>query len=149
MQEKIQEGQIRKRKNGVGSVKDVGDTNQDQFRVVVSKEANASLEQFLEKVNEGLVAGEISRSDAADYILCNLTKLMSESDVKSLRNLHFDDRKVLAALLKKSSEDKELPEEIRRALREHYGIPDKERKRSARAHNELSTVKAVDNSRVE
>ena len=53
-----------------------------------------------------------------------------------------------AALLRNSGAKGDLPEEIKKALREHYGITEKEKKRSSKNHNELSTEKIGDNSTV-
>ena len=103
--------------------------SQDQFRVVITKEANASLEAVVKKVNTGFEAGAVSRTDIAVYVFLNLPKILSDADIKIIRSQHFDEKKVLGSLLKTSDE---LPEDLRRALREHYGVLDKEKRRTLR-----------------
>jgi|GEM_PF-2277414 len=112
---------------------------QEQFRVVIIKEANDCLAEAATKVNRGFETGAVTRSDIANYVFTNLAKHFNETDVKALRALHFDDKKVLGSFLKS---DEALPEEIRRALREHYGISEKEKKRTLRAAPELSESSA-------
>ncbi len=119
--------------------------SQEQYRIVITKEANECLEVVAAKVNKGFEAGTVNRSDVAIYVFQNLSKLLTESDIKAMRSLHFDEKKVLGSILKS---DEDLPEEIRRVLREHYGVNDKEKKRSVRSAQELSTERGVDNSSV-
>jgi hypothetical protein len=116
--------------------------DQDQFRIVITREANDSLEEAVAKVNKGLEGSAVTRTDLAVYVFTHLSKLLSDADFKALRALHFDEKKVLGAILK-SEED--LPEELRRALREHYGIGDLNKKRPARIAPTLSTEVPVDN----
>jgi hypothetical protein len=133
-----------KRKNKLAK-KDDGD-EQDQFRVVINKDANSFLDEFTRKVGDGFEAGTITKSDIANYVFKNLERYLSESDIKAMRALHFDERKVLSSILKRASEQNEIPEEIKKAIREHYGVYDKEKKRSSKTHSDLSTEKNVDKS---
>ncbi|MDZ4660168.1 MAG: hypothetical protein SGJ18_00980 [Pseudomonadota bacterium] len=120
--------------------------NEDQFRVYVNQEACAVLETMAKRANEGFDGGEITRHDVATHVVIANSKSFSDSDIKSLRNLNFNERKMLHALLRNSGAKGELPEEIKKALREHYGITEKEKKRSSKNHIELSTEKIGDNS---
>lgn len=106
------------------------DESQEQFRVVINKEANDCLGEAASRVNLGFEAGAVTRSDIAAYVFMNLARNFTDVDVKALRALHFDEKKVLGAILKS---DSALPEDIRRALREHYGIAEKDKKRPGRA----------------
>jgi transcriptional regulator with XRE-family HTH domain len=65
---------------------------------------------------------DLNKSDVANYIFCNLGRLLDDFDVKTLRNLHFDERKVLTSLAKNASEENQIPEPLRKALRELYGL---------------------------
>lgn len=105
------------------------------YRVVISKESNDSLEAALSRCSDGFDSGAITKSDVANYVFQNLTKFFSDSDVKALRAAHFDEKKVLGSLLRN---DDDLPEELRKAIRAHYGISEKEKKRSNRSV-EIST----------
>ena len=89
--------------------------------------------------------GIITKSDLANFIFQNLENLLSDADYKKIRSLHFDDKKVLNDLLRKSDSANDLPEEIKRAIREHYGLAEKDKKRSSKAENDLSPGSAVDN----
>lgn len=98
------------------------------------------------RCNDGFDGGEINRNDVATHVVLAYSKSFTESDIKTLRNLNFNERKMLFAILRSSGNKGDLPEEIKRALREHYGIAEKEKKRSSRNNNELSTEKNGDNS---
>jgi hypothetical protein len=112
----------------------------EQFRVVINRESNECLEQIVAKANVGFSGGEITRTDLANYIFGNVLKLLSDADLKSLRALHFDERKVLGTILKSEAA---LPEEVRRAVRDHYGVPEPAKKRPMRTMTEPSTAAIV------
>lgn len=116
----------------------------EQFRVVISGEANGALEGMLKRVTDGFESGSVTKSDLANYVFQNLQKFLSESDIKILRALHFDEKKVLGSLLK--TED-ELPEDLKKAIRAHYGIIEKDKKKPAKNAFDLPTVENVDNPR--
>jgi hypothetical protein len=115
---------------------------QEQYRVVISKEANWALEEVTRKVNLEFNAGLVTKSDVANYFLADFKKLISDSDVRAIRSLHFDEKKVLNSILKKEDE---LPEEIKRAIRDHYGLVESPKKRGPKAAPDLSTRPPVDN----
>ena len=119
--------------------------NEDQYRVVISKELNDLLEKLVERTNDGFDGGEVNKSDIANVVLLNAAKSFSEADVRILRNLHFNERKMLRVLLRKSEDSGDLPEEVKKALRGHYGLSEQNKKRSSKAQSELSTGKNVDN----
>lgn len=105
----------------------------DQFRVVIDHDPNMYLERVLDKLNEGFEGGVITKSDLAIYVFRNLERYISDSDMKEMRSLHFDDRRMLASLLKNADDPTELPDEIRKVLREFYGISEKDKKRGQKA----------------
>ena len=128
-------------KRKMQAAKDVVE-NQDQYRVVINKDANLSLEAVAAKMNDGFDAGTIGRSDIANYVFLQLERLLSESDFKALRTLHFNEKKVLASILRAHDD---LPEEVKKALRAHYGIQDKDKKKVSKPQAEISTENNVDN----
>ncbi|MDY0040540.1 MAG: hypothetical protein RBS57_09535 [Desulforhabdus sp.] len=103
--------------------------DQEQHRVVISKDGNMALEEAVARCTSDFKLGAISKSDIANYIFLNLTKVFSDSDVKALRAAHFDEKKVLGSILRN---DDDLPEELRKAIRAHYGIGEREKKRTAK-----------------
>jgi hypothetical protein len=105
------------------------------FRVVISKESNDSLEVALSRCSDGFDSGAITKSDVANYVFQNLAKFFSDSDVKALRAAHFDEKKVLGSLLR--NED-ELPEDLRKAIRAHFGVTATERDRKRATKPSLS-----------
>lgn len=107
------------------------------FRVVISKESNEALESAVSRCAEGFDAGEFTKSDIANYIFQNLSKFFSEADVKNLRVAHFDEKKMLGSILRT---DADLPEELRKAIRAHYGVDDKEKKKSSKKTDSLPSV---------
>lgn len=141
-QSKNEEGPVATRRGRNGSAQTalglgkrnskVQSTNANEvFRVVISKESNDSLEVVLSRCSDGFDSGSISKSDVANYIFQNLAKFFSDSDVKALRAAHFDEKKVLGSLLR--NED-ELPEDLRKAIRAHFGVAatERDRKRTAK-----------------
>lgn len=113
------------------------------FRVVISKESNEALESALSRCVEEFNSGTITKSDVANYVLQNLSKFFSENDVKNLRAMHFDEKKMLGSILRT---DADLPEELAKAIRAHYGISEKEKRRNVRLNSDLSTKTNVDKS---
>ena len=101
---------------------------EDQFRVVISREVNEILEKLVIRANDGFYGGDITKSDVANLLLLNSTKSFSDVDIKILRTLHFDEKKMLRAILRQSGDEGDLPEHLKKALREHYGFDSKERK---------------------
>ena len=143
MEKVNQDNQILKPKNKVKVMKNGEIIEQEQFRVVINKDANAALEDFVAKVNVGFQGGQAARSDIANYVLSRLTTLLGDADIKVIQNSCFDDKEALASLSK--SED-ELPDVVKKAIREAYGLMEHQKKRTARSSQELSTDKSVDNS---
>lgn len=117
----------------------------DQYRVVIQKESNDALEELVRRTNEGFEGGEVTKSDVVNLLISNHAKSFSDSDIKSLRLLHFDEKKVLRALLRKAGDDGDLPSEIKKVLREHLGISDSSKRRTSKGTLDLSTEKSVDN----
>lgn len=116
---------------------------QEQFRLVLNKEANAFLEEFVSKVNKDFRGGKATKSEVANYIFANLKSLVSESDIKAIQSNCFDEREALLSLGKG---EQNIPEVLKKAVREAYGLSEKDKKRTARVQQELSTEKSVDNS---
>lgn len=141
--ENINSNNLRKKEKSAKSGGEAVQDSKDQYRVVITKDANTSLEELVTSINVGLEAATVTRSDIANYLFCNLSKFISDSDVKALRAQHFDAKKALSAMLR-SAED--LPEEVQRALRMACGISDLVRKRPSKGQGELSTDSLVDNS---
>ncbi len=120
-------------------------TEDDQYRVVIQKESNDALEELVRRTNDGFDGGEVTKSDVVNLLISNHAKSFSDSDIKSLRLLHFDEKRVLRALLRKAGDDGDLPSEIKKVLREHLGISDSSKRRISKGTLDLSTEKSVDN----
>lgn len=114
----------------------------DQYRVVITKEANEAIGGVAALVNADFAAGEVTKSDIANYVFINLSRLLSDSDFKILRAQHFDPKRALSALLKSSDG---LPEELQKTLRTLCGIGDTPKKRTLKPNSELSTTATVEN----
>lgn len=115
--------------------KDQSQTTSEVFRVVISREANECLEETLVRCSEGFEGATLTKSDIANYVFQNLPRLFVDSDVKALRAVHFDEKKVLGSLLKN---DDQLPDDLRKAIRAHFGIAVHERDRKRPAKPSLS-----------
>lgn len=135
--------------NGIGNgkkkikVEKTGEVNeQEQFRVVLNKDTNAALEEFVEKVNKDFRGGIATKSIVANYVFQNLKNFLSDSDIKAIHHKCFDDKEALLALGKS---EQGIPEAVKKAIREAYGLLEKDKKRSSKMSNELSTESSVDN----
>jgi hypothetical protein len=146
MKDKILEIEIQNPKNEETKSKREKSNDEDQYRVVINKESNEALEAMTRRTNDGFEGGEVSKSDIANFIFVGAAKSFSDADIKTLRQMHFDEKRVLRSMLKKAGGDGNLPEEIKRALREHFGMSDGSKKRASKPQNELSTERPVDNS---
>lgn len=114
-----------------------------QNRVVITKEANAALEEIVGRVSEGFNGGTVAKSDIANYVFLNLSKFFSEADIKCLRSIHFDEKKMLGAVLKNEND---LPEDLKKVVRQFFGIAEKDKKKPNKTSFDLSTVQSVDKS---
>jgi len=104
--------------------------NQEQYRVVINKEASECLEKMLAKVTEGFDAGSVNKSDVANWLVLNAASAFGDSDVKALQKLHFDERKILGAILKDSKNENKIPESVKKAIREHFGLTEGTKRRN-------------------
>ena len=121
--------------------KDEKNGEQGSYRVSVSKEANAVLEEVLAKVNSGFVGGKVQKSDLANYVFMRLKDLIDDDAIKTLQAECFDDRE---ALWKLSKNELEIPAALKKAIREAYGLSELPRKRSGKLNPEISTPRNVD-----
>ena len=87
--------------------------SREQFRVVISAEANMAIEAVLRRVCEGFDVGSITKSDIANFVFLNIQKFFLDSDIKTLRGIHFDEKKMLGTLLRA---DADLPDELKKAV---------------------------------
>jgi hypothetical protein len=108
------------------------DENQEQYRVVIHRESSECLEKMLALVTDGFEAGDITKSDIANWLLTNALQTFGETEIRAIRQLHFDERKILAALLKDSKNDNNLPENLKKAIREHFGLSDGSKRKQAK-----------------
>lgn len=105
--------------------------NKEQFRLVINKAANESLEEIVKIVNSNFSCGEITKSNIAEWILSNLNGSLAKSEIRKIQEFYIDEKKMLQDLLKGSvSQGNELPEEIKKALKEHFGFSTKSKKAS-------------------
>ena len=115
--------------------------NQEQYRVVINKEASECLEKMLAKVTDGFDAGSVNKSDVANWLILNAAITFGDSDVKTIQKLHFDERKILGAILKNSKSENKIPESVKKAIREHFGLTEStKRKTQDKNREELQNV---------
>jgi len=94
--------------------------SQNQFRLVLGREAIEALETSVLVVNDGFFAGSVSKSDLATYLFKNASRFLKPGEIIKIRNEFFDERKALEDLIRKSSESGQLPEELRKLLKDQY-----------------------------
>ena len=140
----MQEKQIQNTENKSENSRKRKSSDDDQYRVVISRDVNEVLEKLVNRANDGFDGGDIAKSDVANLLLLNSAKSFSDADIKTLRVLHFDEKKMLRTLLRQSGDDGDLPEHLKKALREHYGLPEQSKKRIPTIQD--SGLKAVPSS---
>ena len=118
--------------NGINTGVETKDREQEQFRVVINKEASFLLDQMHCQVQDGFDGGEVTKSDVANWLIRAASESFGDHEVKIIRHLYFDERKILASLLKISKNENLLPETLRKAIREIAGLSDVTKKRSAK-----------------
>lgn len=100
-----------------------------QYRVVISKDANESLEGIVNLVNSDFNCGEITKSNVAEWVLSNLKGSLPKNDIKKIQENYIDEKKLLQDLIKGSTNDGgDLPPEILKAVKEHFGFSTKHKK---------------------
>lgn len=100
-----------------------------QYRVVISNDANESLEGIVNLVNSDFNCGEITKSNVAEWVLINLRGSLPKAEIKKIQENYIDEKKLLQDLLKGSTSDgANLPAEIRKAVKEHFGFSTKHKK---------------------
>lgn len=82
-------------------------------RVVISKEADEALKILLNKVRNGYDGGHVDRSDIVNWVLLNHEKLVSDSDIRTIRSVYFDEMLALNKLVKLANQDGGLSEELK------------------------------------
>lgn len=138
MKNEILEQEIQNQEKTETQSKKAKASEEDQYRVVISREANEALELMTKRTNDGFDGGEVTKSDIANFVFIRYAKEFPEADIKHLRHMYFDEKKVLRALLRKAGDQGALPEDLKRALREHYGLESKDRKTSRKASQDDS-----------
>jgi len=101
------------------------ETNQqskEQFRVVIDREANQTLEHFVAQMNNETEASKVTKSDIANYVFSRLNDLLPASEIVEIRARYFDARKALEGILKGAGSGEELPQNLREAVLKHCGI---------------------------
>ena len=84
------------------------------------------------RILDGHEAVTVSKSDLGNYIFCNLNKHISDADIQTIRVTHFNERKVLQGLLRRSSQEDEIPSDLKKIIRDFYGVGEKDKKRTSR-----------------
>ncbi|MGK5089409.1 hypothetical protein WDW86_17805 [Bdellovibrionota bacterium FG-2] len=129
MKKNIENNQEQNTEQEVG-IKEVKSGLQDQYRVVINKEAQLALMALVERVNSGFEGGEITKSDIVNWMLVHSMRFVTDADVKALRSLYFDEKKMLGSLLRNAGEQGALPDEIKKVLRDYYNITEGSKKRT-------------------
>ena len=107
------------------------DGPQEQYRVVVNRSSSESLERMLEQVTNGFEAGEVTKSDLTNWLIAKAVEGFGDFEVRTIRHLHFNEKKILASILKNSKTENDLPAELKKAIREHYGLSEPNKKFSS------------------
>lgn len=94
--------------------------NLEQFRIVVNKQANEKLEEMVEKIKQDCESVSLDRSDLANYVFMNLNKLLGEVDIKKIRNLYFDEERIVKMMARRLKMKEALSDNAKKMLRDYY-----------------------------
>ena len=108
--------------------------------MVINKEASEALEKMLSQVTTGFEASSISKSDLANWLILNSQDSFGEAEVRTLRQLHFDERKILASLLRDARDQNNIPENLKKAIREHFGLSDGSKRKSVKDSQNIQSL---------
>ncbi len=138
-EQKIQNTETNKLKN------EINNGTKDKHRVIISKEAKRALDEILTRANDGFDAGDISKSDVVEMLIFNASKYITDSEINELRVQHFDEVKVLAAILKGVAKGDQVPEALKVQLRNQYGLTESHKRKFAmtgrtRSNKTCSTI---------
>lgn len=96
---------------------------EDQYRLTVMREAGEAVRSIVEKVNDGFVAGQVTRAQVASWALIKQAKLMSADDIKEIRAEYFDEIAMLDLLLRRAKQTGILAPEIKALLKAQLEVP--------------------------
>jgi hypothetical protein len=122
MENQSLEVKTEKEENGTEDRGQEKDGCQEQYRIVINRESSEILEQLRLRVIDKFDAVAVTKSDIANWLISKSQQSFNDADVKALRELYFDDRKLLGSILKDAKEENNLPESLKRAVREHFGL---------------------------
>jgi hypothetical protein len=143
--EQNQETEKQKPKTKIKIAKSGEMIEQAQFRVVMNADANAGLDEYVEILNTGFQGGKVTKSDIANYVFARLKGLLSDNDQKVIQNSCFDDKEALRSLAKGENE---LPESVKKAIREAYGLTEVQKKRPTKNFQEAIADKGQDHGAI-
>lgn len=89
-------------------------------RVVITKEADAAVNEVLEAVNLGFEAGKATRLDVASHMILWFKEHAPSDAVFILRRRLADGLSMLDAIAKKAKNSGELPPEIQAVLAQYF-----------------------------
>jgi len=96
------------------------DKAQNQFRIVVGKEANDALDGMVGQVNDGFTAGSVTKSDLATYLFKNAHRFLKKAEIVKIRTEYFDERLALENMVRESESSGKLPDDLRKLLKEQH-----------------------------
>lgn len=94
-----------------------------EFRLVVSREAEAAVAEMTTAVNLGFEAGRATRFDVANFMILWFKAHAPEDVIFDLRRKFADSISMLEAIQKKAKSSGDLPPEIKAALEKYYFGP--------------------------
>lgn len=113
-------GQEEKKNETQDQRKKKAEKAQNQFRVVVGKEANDALDELVGIVNEGFTAGSVTKSGLATYLFKNAHRFLKKAEISKIRAEYFDERLALENLVRESEASGKLPDDLRKLLKEQH-----------------------------
>ena len=95
---------------------------EEVHRINISKMAEESLGEVVNRVNEGFEGGRVNRTQMANWILLKFSSQCSEADIQQIRAENVNELAVLEAILKKAKKTGKLPSEVSLLIHKHLGF---------------------------
>lgn len=91
-------------------------------KIAITREAEESLLEIMEKVNNEYQGGRATRLSVASWVLTEFAKKLSPVDVKQMRIEFLNEFSLLDLILKKSKEKGQLSPELKQILMQQVGL---------------------------
>jgi len=88
---------------------------------------------FLERINQGIEAGKVTRNQAASWALAHLIDRCDEVDIQEIRSDNVNEFAFLESLLKQAKRTGKMPAEVSQLIHKQLGFDESASKQNRRS----------------